>query len=140
MSVYSVGYTEYNTGTRAQPMQWGSRIVAYCDTYEAVALADGSTVYMFRPDKGMKYAGIGQLAWDDLGTGATIAVGIVGATDKFLAATDVCSAADKADLDAGATAISAIGYEFDGATDVILTTASAATTGTITLLMLFYKV
>jgi hypothetical protein len=135
--VNSVGYDKFANNKFVPRGSWGQPVKGFLDEYEAVALESGSTIKMFRPPKGAKYAGRGQLAWDDLGSAAaTISVGIAGAVDKFLAATDVQSAADKADLDAGAGAISALGYEFDGETDVILTTAGGnATTGTIKLLM-----
>ena len=135
--VNSVGYDKFANNKFVPRGLWNQEKRGMFDSYEAAALASGSTITMFRPPKGAKYAGSGQLAWDDLaGAAATIAVGIAGATDKFLTATDVQSAADKADLDAGAGAVDALGYEFDGETDVILTTAGGnAITGTIKLLM-----
>lgn len=137
-TAYSVGYTKMNAQQKTSPGEWGGRLRYYYDEYEAVSLAAASTIYMFMPAKGMRYAGMGQLAWDDLsGTGTyTIGVGIVGVTGAFLVATtNVVAAADKADLDSGAAAITYLGYEFDGNTPVILTTAGTATdaTGTIKL-------
>jgi hypothetical protein len=141
-TVYSVGATKYNASRKVNSGTWGARVYAYYDTYEAAALASGSTIYMFLPRAGMKYAGWGQLAWDDMGAAAaTTSVGIVGVVDAFLAATDVQSAADKADLDAGAAAITYLAYEFDGTVWVILTTAGGnAQTGTIKLIMLMFDV
>jgi len=135
--VNSIGAAMVAAGRFVGRFTWGAGLVGYLDEYEAVALVSGSTITMFTPKKGEKYAGIGQLAWDDLGSAAaTISVGIAGAVDCFLAATDVQSAADKADLDAGAGAVIYLGYEFDGATPVILTTAGGnAATGTIKLMM-----
>jgi hypothetical protein len=133
--VNSIGAALVAAGKFVGRFAWGSKLGCYLDEYEALALASGSTITMFTPKKGEKYAGTGQLAWDDLGTGVTLAVGIGGATDKFLAATDAAAAADKADLDAGATAIAALGYEFDGLTPVIITTGGAEATGTIKLKM-----
>lgn len=136
-TAYSVGYTKMNAQQKTASGEWGGRLRYYYDEYEAVSLAAASTIYMFTPVKGSRYAGWGQLAWDDhSGTGTyTIAVGIVGATAAFLAATSTVAAADKADLDSGAAAITYLGYEFDGDTPVILTTAGSATdaTGTIKL-------
>jgi len=122
-----------NRNTFMQPVK------AVFDEYEAAALASGSSITSFTPPKGARWAGLGQLAWDDMaGAAATVAVGIAGDTDKFLAATDVQSAADKADLDAGAEAIDALGYEFDGETPIILTTGGGnAITGTLKWVMLF---
>lgn len=144
-TVYSVGYTKVNANQKTSGGEWGARLRYYYDEYEALNLAAASTIYMFMPAKGHRYAGFGQLAWDDLsGTGTyTIGVGIVGATGAFLVATtNVVAAADKADLDADAGAIIYLGYEFDGDTPVILTTAGAATdaTGTIKLGMAVFAV
>lgn len=145
--VYSVGATRYVAGRMVAPKTWGCRVGAYYDEYEAANLAAASTLYMFLPCKGAKYAGFGQLAWDDLsgtdtytlsvGTGITEAA-VAADVDAFLAATSVVAAADKADLDAGAIAITMLGYEFDGGTWVTITTAGSAAdaTGTIKLLML----
>lgn len=147
MSIY---YTDnaarLNAGRGGFPGFAGIPKESILETYEAVALPSGSTVNMFKPPKGYKYAGTGQLAWDDMaGATATIAVGLsaTGAgvsavVDAFLAATDVQTAADKADLDAGAAAITYLGYEFDGETWVTLTSAGGnAQTGTLKLCMDF---
>lgn len=122
-------------------------VFSMTETYEAAALASGSTVNMFKPPKGFKYLGLGQLAWDDLSDADTVTVsvgvgitaaGTVADVDAFLAATSMVAAADKADLDAGAIAITMLGYEFDGETWVTLTSAgNAAASGTIKLNMLF---
>ena len=135
-TVYSIGYTKEVASRKVSPGEWGAVMRYYYDEYEAVALAAGSTLYMFLPAPGERYAGFGQLAWDDLsGTNTyTIAVGIAGTTGAFLAATNVVAAADKADLDAGAAAITYLGYEFNGDTPVIITTAGTqSATGTVQL-------
>jgi len=143
----SLGATRYNAGRLAAPKTWGCRIGAYYDEYEAVNLAAASTLYMFLPCRGAKYAGMGQLAWDDLSATGTYTLSVgVGITEAavaavpaaFLAATNVVAAADMAELDAGAAAVTYLGYEFDGGTWVTITTAGTATdaTGTIKLLML----
>jgi hypothetical protein len=136
--VNSIGAALVAAGKFVGRFAWGSKLGCYLDEYEAAALASGSTITMFTPKKGEKFAGTGQLAWDDLSDTdtVTLAVGIAGAVDKFLAATAAHTAADKADLDAGAAAIAALGYEFDGLTPVIITTAgNSAATGTIKLKM-----
>jgi hypothetical protein len=135
--VNSIGAALVAAGKFVGRFTWGAPKVSYLEEYEAVALPSGSTITMFTPKKGEKYAGSGQLAWDDLGTGVTLAVGIAGATEKFLAAADAATAADKAELDAGAAAIAALGYEFDGATPVVITTGGAEAAGTIKLRMDF---
>jgi hypothetical protein len=141
---YTDNADRINDGKKA--LRGSTGVMALMETYEAVALASGSTVNMFKPPKGFKYLGIGQLAWDDMGgAAATTSVGVgataAGAsavTAAFLALTDVQAAADKADLDAGVAAITYLGYEFDGETWVTLTTAGGnAQNGTVTLMMLF---
>jgi hypothetical protein len=134
--VNSVGAALVAAGKFLTRFTWGAKLATYLDSYEAAALASGSPITMFTPKKGEKWAGTGQLAWDDLSdtNTVTLSVGIAGAVDKFLAATSAVSAADKADLDAGAGAVDALGYEFDGETPVIITTAGvSAATGTIKL-------
>lgn len=143
---YSDNATLFKAGKKGVPGFQGFKKIGIIESYEAAALASGSTVVMFYPPKGAKWDGTGQLAWDDMGSAAaTIAVGIgvdgdgnSAVTDAFLAATDVQSAADKADLDAGAAAITYLGYTFDGVTPVILTSAGGnAQTGTLKLAMGF---
>jgi hypothetical protein len=135
--VNSIGAALVAAGKFTNRFTWGAGLVGYLEEYEASTLAQDSTITMFTPKKGEKYAGFGILAWDDMGTSVTMAVGIAGATSKFLPATDVATAADQALLDAGATAIDALGYEFDGVTPVIVTQAGGAGTGTVKLMMVF---
>jgi len=123
-----------------QSSEYGGPVKAYRDTYEAATLDYPGSIYMFRPAKGLKWTGRGFLMADALGTGVTLSVGtgITGAgvtavVDKFLAATVLTSAA-RTELGPIAT-IDAVGYEFDGQTDVIVTTGVAAATGTIVLCM-----
>lgn len=109
-----------------------------CETLTATGLDATSTITMFRPPKGARWNGIGKIWTDDLTNNVTISVGIAGATAKFGALTDHGAAALMTWL--GLTAdIDAVAYEFDGETDVIITTAVAAmaTAQTITLMMQF---
>jgi hypothetical protein len=134
--VNSIGAALVAAGKFITRYTHGVNLKTYLDSYEAAALATGSTITMFTPKKGEKWAGTGQLAWDDLSDTdtVTLSVGIAGAVDKFLAATSAIAAADKADLDGGAGHVDALGYEFDGETPVIITTAGvSAATGTIKL-------
>ena len=146
----TIAYTD--NGTRVNAHRKALRggigpVKSIVETYEAATLASGSTVNMFKPPKGFKWLGLGQLAWDDLSNSDTVTVSVgVGVTaaaavavvDCFLTATNMVAAADKAELDALAGAITYLGYEFDGQTWVTLTSAGNATaTGTITLSMLF---
>lgn len=136
-TVNSVGYTRYNAQKKVQPGQWKPDVCV--DQYEAAALELGSTINMFIPPKGSKFKS-GYLISDNLGNNTTLAVGIPGATTKFLAATNHGGgAAVKTDFPLVA-AIDEIGYEFDGETPVIITTGAGAGTGTIKLVMEFYGV
>ena len=145
-TVYTDDYSRFAVyGKKGAPGFQGYPVVSIQRTYECAALASGSTIYMFVPPKGAQYLG-GKMAWDDMGAAAatfSVGTGITAAavaadTTKFLPATDVQSAADEAVLDAGAAEISVLGYEFDGETAVIITTAGGnAATGTVTLMMEF---
>jgi hypothetical protein len=73
--------------------------------------------------------GLSKIHFDDLGTGATMHVGIPTDTDKFKASIDVSTAAGSAFLDL----IDGINYEFDGDTPVVAEPKSAAVSGTIKL-------
>ena len=136
--VYGVNYTDAFIDSPPEAVhasKWGGKVVSFYDTYEASSLALGSTIYCFRPPKGARWVGYGRLWSRALGTGVTLAVGIPGATGRFLAATAHASAT-MTELGAAAT-IDSVGYEFDGATDVIITTGGGSATGTIVLWMLF---
>ena len=115
------------------------------DALTATGLDAGSTFAMFRPPKGARWNGIGKLWTDDLGTACHVSVGtgITGAAvaavvDKFFPATEAHSGPYAFILGA-ATEIDAVGYEFDGQTDVIVTTSSGAMddADTVTLMMQF---
>lgn len=135
--VNSVGYTLFAASRFVSKNMWNGRVIACLDSYEAAALADGSTISMFRPPKGAKWTGVGKIWSDNLGNNTTLAVGIAGATTKFGAATNHGGgSAVKTELGLAAD-IDAVEYEFDGATDVIVTTGTGAGTGTIKLMMEF---
>lgn len=128
------------------------------ESLTATGLDAGSTVQMFRPPAGARFVG-GAIWSDDLGSSVTLAVG-TGAT-KYARATDTrdvnyadaTSAIAVADKFGAATShasatktllglaanIDVIGYEFDGHTNVVVTTAGATmtTAKTITLVMEF---
>lgn len=145
---YTDNSTRLEAKKKGSPGFAGNKKIGITETYEAATLAVGSTLAMFKPPRGAKWDGTGFLAWDDLSDTAayTLSVGVgvtkagaAAVVDAFLAATSVVSAADMAALDAGAAAITYIGYEFDGETYVTITTAGAAAdaTGTIKLSMGF---
>ena len=135
-TVYTDDYVLLNAGGRGYPGFQGQDNISIFQKYEAAALASGSTIYMFIPPAGAIFNGGGKLFYDDLGAPTiTLAAGIVGTTTKFLGATDAATAAGETALAGG---VDALGYVFDGATPVIITTAgSGAATGTIGLRMDF---
>ena len=134
--VYTDDYTLLNAGKKGYPGFQGQDMISIQQKYEAAALASGSTIYMFLPPVGAIWTGKGKLFYDDLGASTiTLAVGIVGNTTKFSGATDAQTAAGETVLAGG---VDGLGYVFDGATPVIITTAgSQAATGTIGLQMDF---
>lgn len=135
--VNSVGYT-YFAANRFVPMKsWGAKVRGFLDSYEADALAAGSTISMFRPPVGAKWNGVGKVWSDNLTNNTTLAVGIAGATTKFGAATNHGGGAAVMTELGLAADIDAVEYEFDGSTDVIITTGTGAGTGTIKLYMEF---
>jgi hypothetical protein len=77
-------------------------------------------IYAVRPPKGWKWSGKSVINHGALGTGVTLACGIVGTPAQFLAAVS-CAAAGVKTCNVAA----GIGYEFDGATDVIITIGGA---------------
>jgi hypothetical protein len=106
------------------------------EIYEAVTLASGSVIYVCRPPKGYRLVG-GSVWSDNLGNAATLAVGtgITGAAvaadpTKFMAATTHGSAVTKTELLVAAL-IDSVDYEFDGSTDLIITTGTGTAGGTI---------
>lgn len=112
--------------------QWGGRVRCAQDQYEAAALEAGSTIYGPKIPKGAIIVG-GQLLTDALGSGVTIAVGISGSTAKYLAATTCNTANLKTELGL----IDSLGVELTAEEEILLTTAAAAATGTIKI-MIFY--
>lgn len=98
--------------------------------YEASALESGSTISIGTPiPKGARLVELHVLA-DDLGTTAgTLEVGDSGDTDRFLAAYATGSATFK--TLSGNGRIDNYDYEFTSDTQLLITTAGAAITGTI---------
>lgn len=146
---YGVQYdAAYNTSPpEFTHASWAGKTLTMMDTMEtltATGLDAASTLTFFRPPKGARWNGIGKIWSDALTNGVTLAVGtgvtgaaVVADVDKFGAATSHTAAA-KTDLGLAAD-IDAVGYEFDGQTDVIVTTAvgAMATAQTVTLMMQF---
>lgn len=115
---------------KADMAQFGGKLRVQFDTYEASGLAAASTITMARLPKGAVVHNV-IVFHDDLGTTAgTLAVGDSGASGRFLAAFATGSAG-KQDMLGTYGAIDGFGYEYTSQTDVIITTAGAAITGTI---------
>lgn len=135
-TVYGTNYTKYLTPTSAnitEPGELAGKVRVMTDSYEAAGVAAASTIYMGKPlPIGARILGI-TLAHDALGS-ATLAVGVVGDTTKFLAAGSCASAGIRAMEDD--TTVDGLLYEITSTTtDIIITTASAAITGTIRIIV-----
>jgi hypothetical protein len=117
------------SGTNVIPQaEFAGTVKSVYDTYEATAVASGDTIEVATPPPESKIVGI-TLAYDDLGTGCTLAVGDSNTAALYIAAT---SAAD-----AGSTSVIKVGginYEIgttDGDEEILITVAGSAITGTI---------
>lgn len=122
----------------------GGNVRCMIDTYEAAAVAAGSTIDMGQKlPVGAKVVGV-KMFFDALGS-ATISVGDADSAARYLAATSVSSAGG-VDMEEG-DKVDGMAYEVLGTgataslddTQILLTTASAAITGTVKLVV-FYTV
>lgn len=116
----SVQYAAVSAGTpeTLDPVDLSGRVeTMYANKTTPVGVAQNDTLNLFTPEKGRRWKG-GDISWEAQGASVTIAVGISGDTDKFLEATDA-SAKGTARM----THVDGVDYEFDGATDVIVTLA-----------------
>ncbi len=141
-TVYGTNYTKYLTPTSADssitdPGELAGKVRVMTDTYEASAVASGSTIYMGKPlPVGARILNV-LMFFDALGS-ATISVGDSTSTARYITATSVSSAGgvDMAEGDK----VDGLLYEITSTTDdIILTTASASITGTVKLIV-FYTV
>jgi hypothetical protein len=135
---YGVNYTKYLTPTAdniTDPGELEGKVRVMTDTYEASAIAAGSTIYMGKPlPVGARILNV-LMFFDALGA-ATVSVGDASSAARYLAATDVTSAGavDMAEGDK----VNGLLYEITSTTDdIILTTASVAITGTIKLIVFY---
>jgi len=134
-AVYGVNYTKVANGTPANGLDraaLGEKIRTLTDTYEASALADGSTITIGKALKaGDRIVG-GAIYFDSLGS-ATVSVGDSDSAARYLAATSVSTAGT-----AAFAAVDGIDYVIGtntGDTLILLTTGSAAITGTIKIVL-----
>lgn len=137
-TVYGVNYTKYLTPTSSNitdPGELEGKVRVMTDTYEASALASGSTIHIGKPlPVGARILDV-ILAFDALGS-ATISVGDSSSTARYITATSVSSAGmvDMAEGDK----VDGLLYEITSDTvDIILTTASAAITGTVKVIVFY---
>lgn len=139
-TVYGVQATKVLTPTGANivsPGYLGGRVRVMADYYEAAAVAADSTIHMGQDlPIGAKILNV-ILAFDALGS-ATIAVGDSTSTGRYLTATSVASAGVVGAVEDDN--VDGLLYEITSTTrSIILTTASAAITGTVKLIV-FYTV
>ena len=145
-TVYGVNFTKYDQNDprkMADVAEVGGRMRVQYDTYEASSLGADSTISVARMPKGARVWEALIIA-DALGSGHTLALGDSGDADRFITATLFNTAnkmvsltsrptgtANAASTTASGTGIAGIGYEYTSETDIIITTADAAITGTI---------
>lgn len=108
--------------------QFGGILRVQRGQYEASALASGSDITVARLPKGSVVHGF-HIQHDALGSAVTLALGVAGATTRYLAATAAASAGHLGHETDGA--IGGIGVELTAETDIIITTGGASATGTI---------
>lgn len=103
------------------------RLRVQYDSYEASSLASGSDISVAKLPAGAIVYDI-VVHFDALGS-ATIAVGDSADADRYITATSVSSAGQMSMSQEGA--IDGFGYENTAETNILLTTGSAAITGTV---------
>ena len=136
-TVYGVNWTKYLTPVSdniTEPGELGGKVRVMTDTYEAAAVAAGSTIYMGKPlPVGARILNI-KLAFDALGGGTTLSVGDASSAARYLSAAASTSAGirDMADE----STVDGLLYEIDADTDeIIVTTAGGSITGTVKLIV-----
>lgn len=104
----------------------GNSRVRYLTGTSPTGFAQNEVATIYRPKKGEKWDPTSLLHCPASGAGVTVAVGIAGATSKFVAATAI-------DTEQTITlnASGGWGYEFDGETDVIATFAGGNPTDAV---------
>jgi hypothetical protein len=113
-----------------------STVEVWCDSYEASALASGSTIEIAELPAGAKHLST-VVTHDALGTGVTLAIGDSDTAGRYLAAT---AAATAGKLESAVT--DGVQYVIGTATGdgtVLLTTGGASATGTIKTIVYFTR-
>ena len=129
-TVSGVNYTKITTTPvdHILPRDAHGRVRVMYDTYEASALADPSTIQLFKMPADARV--IDFKIWHDaLATSTTLALGDADDTDRFMAAASSASAGIMVPLIGKIDGFA--GYTYSAETVVSLTMAGAAATGTI---------
>lgn len=116
---------------------FGGKVRVAVDSYEASALASGSTIAVGPTlAVGDKVLGV-RLSTDALGTGVTITIGDAGSATRYSGAVTCTSAVTGSFL----TPADGVGYTVTGTNDtiILLTTGVANATGTIVVEVLYVK-
>jgi hypothetical protein len=137
-SYYGTNYTKFLdpiSTNITDPGELAGKVRVMTDTYEASDIAAGSTIYMGKTlPVGARILDI-ILAHDALGS-ATLAVGDASSSARYLSAASCASAAIR-DM-AEETTVDGLLFEITATTaDIIITTASAAITGTIRIVVFY---
>ena len=107
---------------------WHGRMRVQYDEYEAAALAASSTIAMARLPRGARILDL-VVHHDALGADTTLSVGTAGLPALFVTAQATSSAGTIVQSIDGE--IAGFGHVFDATTDVVLSLAGGAATGTI---------
>jgi hypothetical protein len=116
--------------------QTGGRLRVWYDTYEASSLAAGSDITIARVPEGANIFDV-VIHHDALGTSVTLKVGDSSDDNRYITATAAATAGNISMSDDGA--ITGFGFENTSETNIVITTAGAAATGTI-MCAIFYTV
>ena len=135
-SVKGVNFTNITATpvVKADSSEWHGNIRVQYDSYEASSLASGSDISVARLPKGAKVYDI-IVHFDALGGSSTVSVGDADSAARYIAATSTASAGQMSMSQEGA--IDGVGYEQTAETDIILTTGSAAISGTIICVVMY---
>lgn len=141
-TVYGVNKTKLNEAIGSNVIETGTnnaKVGYIYDEYEAAALAAADVIQVgdLLPN-GARIVNI-NVAFDDLGTGATIDVGDLADDDRYASAIDVATAAGEWQLAENFTAAN-LGYRVGTATNdnqIAITVNTSAATGTIKIAIVY---
>jgi hypothetical protein len=155
-TVYGANFTKFDQNVPREQVnvaEHGARLRIQYDTYEASSAGAGTVIKMARMPKGARVWQI-ILVTDDLSGSGTLQVGDSSDPNRFITES-ICGDANKVHYmhpkahasDGNVTLLGAVsgtgidgfGYAYTAETDIIITTATAAVTGTINLAV-FYSV